>query len=89
MTDVPVGIRTSAGTVYAEIAIRREDIMNEAVRVGEVFKLAELVPYQEGKIVNMDLLHNDKMKFVVMAFDSTVATLPGTPILSRRKSIIR
>lgn len=69
MTDVPVGIRTSAGTVYAEIAIRREDIMNEAVRVGEVFKLAELVPYQEGKIVNMDLLHNDKMKFVVMAFD--------------------
>ena len=43
--------------------------MNEAVRAGEVFKLAELVPYQDGKIVNMDVVHNDKMKFVVMAFD--------------------
>ena len=43
--------------------------MNEAVKAGEVFKLAELVPYVDGKIVNMDVVHNDKMKFVVMAFD--------------------
>ena len=68
-TDVPVGIRTSEGAVYAEMAVRREDKMNEAVRAGEVFKLAELVPYQDGKIVNMDVVHNDRMKFVVMAFD--------------------
>ena len=43
--------------------------MNEAVKAGEVFRLAELVPYVDGKIVNMDVVHNDKMKFVVMAFD--------------------
>ena len=43
--------------------------MNEAVKTGEVFKLAELVPYQDGKIVNMDVVHNGNMKFVVMAFD--------------------
>ena len=43
--------------------------MNKAVTAGEVFKLADLVPYQEGKIVNMDVVHNEKMKFVVMAFD--------------------
>ena len=43
--------------------------MNEAIKAGEVFKLAELVPYVEGKIVNMDVAHNDRMKFVVMAFD--------------------
>lgn len=43
--------------------------MNEAIKAGEVFRLAELVPYAEGKIVNMDIVHNDKMKFVVMAFD--------------------
>ena len=43
--------------------------MNQAIKAGEVFKLADLVPYAEGKIVNMDVLHNDKMKFVVMAFD--------------------
>ena len=69
LTDTPMGMRTSEETVYTEISIRRNDIMNEAVKAGEVFKLAELVPYQDGKIVNMDVVHNDKMKFVVMAFD--------------------
>ena len=43
--------------------------MNDAIKAGEVFKLSELVPYADGKIVNMDIVHNDKMKFVVMAFD--------------------
>lgn len=68
-TDTPVGMKTAKGTIYTEITIRRDDIMNEAIKAGEVFKLAELVPYVEGKIVNMDVVHNDKMKFVVMAFD--------------------
>ena len=44
--------------------------MNNAIKTGEIFKLSELVPYQEGKIVNMDVVHNDKMKFVVMTFDA-------------------
>ena len=68
-TDTPMGMRSSEGAVYTEISIRRNDTMNEAVKAGEVFKLAELVPYVDGKIVNMDVVHNDKMKFVVMAFD--------------------
>ena len=69
MTGAPMGMRTSEGAVYTEIMIRKEDILNEASKAGEVFKLAKLVPYAEGKIVNMDVVHNDKMKFVVMAFD--------------------
>ncbi len=69
LIDTPIGVRTSEGTVYTEITIRKEDVMNEAIKAGEVFKLAELVPYEEGKIVNMDVVHNDSMKFVVMAFD--------------------
>ena len=44
-------------------------MMNEVIKAGEVFKLAELLPYQEGKIVNMDIVHNDKMKFMILAFD--------------------
>lgn len=67
--DQPVGMRTDQGAVYTEISILKEDIMNSAIKAGEVFKLAELVPYQEGKIINMDVVHNDRMKFVVMAFD--------------------
>ena len=68
-TDTPMGMRSTDGAVYTEISIRRNDTMNEAIKAGEVFKLAELVPYVDGKIVNMDVVHNDKMKFVVMAFD--------------------
>ncbi len=69
LTDFPVGMKTGEGAVYTEVEIRRTDKMNELVKAGEVFKLAELVPYQAGKIVNMDIVHNEKMKFVVMAFD--------------------
>lgn len=38
--------------------------------IGKAFSLAETVPYSDGKIVNKDLFHNEKMKFVVMAFDA-------------------
>ncbi len=65
----PVGMRSDMASVYTEITVRREDTMNEVLKQGEVFKLAECVPYQEGRIVNMDIVHNAKMKFVVMAFD--------------------
>lgn len=64
-----VGMKAEVDTVYTEVQSKEENtMMNEVVKAGEVFKLAELVPYREGKIVNMDVLHNDKMKFVVMAF---------------------
>lgn len=69
LVDTPMGMRTQEGCVYTEVSIGKESVMNQAIKAGEVFKLADLVPYAEGKIVNMDVLHNDKMKFVVMAFD--------------------
>lgn len=68
-TDIPVGMKTTDAAIYTEISTGRNDTMNEAIKVGEVFKMAELVPYVEGKIVNMDVVHNEKMKFVVMTFD--------------------
>ena len=43
--------------------------MNKALKAGEVFNLGGLVLYQDGKIVNMDIASNEKMKFVVMSFD--------------------
>ena len=42
---------------------------NIGVKATDEFKLKELVPYQDGKIVNMDIASNDHMKFVVMSFD--------------------
>lgn len=70
LADTPMGMRTEEGAVYTEILVRKEDSMNEIIKAGEVFKLADLLPYAEGKIVNMDVVHNDKMKFVLMAFDA-------------------
>ena len=71
-----VGVSAIKDSIYKEIEFRKETIMNEVIKAGEVFKLAELLPYQEGKIVNMDLAHNDKMKFVVMSFDAGTGLTP-------------
>ena len=72
-TNIPIGIKANEDVVYTEINLRRNDKMNELIKAGEVFKLKDLLPYQEGKIVNMDFIHNDKMKFVVMSFDEGTA----------------
>lgn len=70
LVGTPMGMRTEEGAVYTELLVRKEDSMNETIKAGEVFKLADLVPYAEGRIVNMDVVHNDNMKFVLMAFDA-------------------
>lgn len=87
-TQVPVGMNTkSTGdeAVYTEIYLLKESVMNEAVKPGVTFKLADLVPYQDGKIVNMDVVHNEKMKFVIMAFDEGTGlgehSAPGEAII--------
>ena len=65
----PVGMRTETGCIYTEIAIRKESDMNKVLETGKVLKLADLLPYQEGRIVNMDLINDEKLKFVIMSFD--------------------
>lgn len=69
LTRTPMGMRTTEGCVYTEVSLGKETIMNELIKPGEVFKLADLLPYGEGKIVNMDVIHNDNMKLGLMAFD--------------------
>ena len=57
----PVGMRTETGCIYTEIAIRKESNMNKVLETGKVLKLADLLPYQEGRIVNMDLINREKL----------------------------
>ena len=64
-----IGIIADEDSVYLEIALGKETHMNNAVKAGEIFQPKDLVPYQDGKIVNMDIASNGHMKFVVMAFD--------------------
>ena len=65
----PVGMRTETGCIYTEIAIRKESNMNKVLETGKVLKLADLLPYQKDRIVNMDLINDPKLKFVIMSFD--------------------
>ena len=72
-------------TVYTEILIKEDTKMNEVLKNIDVIQLKDLIPYQKGKIVNMDLLSNDKMKFVIMAFDDGCAlaehAAPGNALI--------
>lgn len=68
-SGITAGMRSKEGVVYTEIALQKEDSMNQAIKAGEVFKLADLLPYQDGKIVNMDVVKGEGMKFALLAFD--------------------
>ncbi|MBR2081457.1 MAG: cupin domain-containing protein [Elusimicrobiaceae bacterium] len=67
--STPVGVKTKQGCIYTEISLYQEGSMNQLPKAGEVVKLAQLVPYQEGRIVNMDIISGPTLKFVVMSFD--------------------
>lgn len=77
--------RTEDRVAYTEALTRKDDLMNEGIKAGEVFKLTDLVPYAEGKVVKMDVAHNDKMKCIFMAFDEGTGlpehTAPGEALL--------
>ena len=72
-TGIPVGTETETGCIYTEINLKKESVMNEAVKAGTVFALKDLLPVQEGKIVNMDIVKEEKLKFVVMSFAAGTA----------------
>jgi len=68
-SNVDVGFFAEEDSVYTETLIGKETNMNSVIKAGEVFQLKELVPYREGKIVNLDVIDDPSVKLVVMAFD--------------------
>lgn len=70
------GTESQNGSVYTEIIIKKEIIMNKMVKAGEVMKLKDLITYEEGSIANLDIVKNDTMKFVLMAFDEGTGLTP-------------
>lgn len=71
--DIPIGIRHVKHAIYTEIGLgkasqEKENDMN-GIKSAEVFALKDLVPYQDGKIINRDIVDNEHLKFVVMSFD--------------------
>ena len=80
------GVKTGEGCIYTEIITKKENTMNDLVKAKEVLNLKELISYEEGSIANVDIVHNDTMKFVLMAFDEgtglTPHRAPGNAILT-------
>ena len=72
------GMESGEGIIYTEIITDKEIVMNSAVKAGEVMKLKDLIPYEEGSIANLDIASNSSMKFVLMSFDE------GTGLQSHR-----
>ena len=70
------GVETSTGRIYTEIIIKKENTMNNIIKSGEVMKLKDLISYEEGSISNLDVVSNDTMKFVLMAFDEGTGLTP-------------
>lgn len=68
-TDIGVAAEGHQDSIYLEMDLPKENTMHQAIKAGDVFALADLVPYQDGKIVNRDVVNSDHLKFVVMAFD--------------------
>lgn len=64
------GVRSDVGCIYLDIQFKERNAMNDQVKSGEVFKLADLLPYQEDKIVNMDIVDQDDLHFALMSFSA-------------------
>ena len=57
------------GLSYIEILLEKEITMNSALKAGEVTALKNLLDYEKGSITNLDLIGQDNLKFMIMAFD--------------------
>ncbi len=63
------GIKAFEDSSYIEFLINKKD-MNDKVSLGDIFALKDLVEYADGKVVNLDVINNPKVKFFVMSFDA-------------------
>lgn len=81
------GSQTASGLLYTEIILKKENFtMNSIIKAGQPTELKNLISYEEGSIANLDIVHADNMKFVLMAFDEgtglTPHRAPGNAILT-------
>ncbi len=49
--------------------------MDKIIESGKIFSLADLLPYEDGKVANKILVKNDNAKLIMMSFDEGT-TLP-------------
>ncbi len=63
-----VSKETEQGFLYFEMQYRKDNsVVNEKIKKGEIFQLKDLLPYQEDKIINLDVIKTDKVKFALIS----------------------
>ena len=62
-----LGKKGNEGFVYLEWLLKKDTKMNEMVSKGEIFALKDLLPYQEGRVVNLTLLENKAAELCLLA----------------------
>lgn len=75
-----VGMRAEGDATYLELALGVRSSVNDAVPEGEAFRFADLVPYRDDRIVNMDVASDDAFKLALLSFDAGTGLSPhGAP----------
>lgn len=84
--DTLCGCYTNSGMIYTEIILKEDFVLNSIIKAGNCLNLKDLISYEEGSIANLDVVHTDNMKFVLMAFDEgtglTPHKAPGNALLT-------
>ncbi len=66
--NVPVGVAAESDVVYLEIELPMDAELANGLEDNTPFRLADLVPSQDGRIVNRDIVTHPALKFMIMDF---------------------
>ena len=69
----PFSVFARTPCIFLEIEAKEGFCMN-LIKQDEIFALKDLLPYEEGKIVNADIVNNSHLKMALMSFDAGCAT---------------
>lgn len=65
-----VKISANKDSIYTELSLPKDASFNSVIQTDKFFQLTDLIPYQQGKIVNLDLITGHSFKLALMALDS-------------------
>lgn len=71
-----LGKKSNEGFVYLELILEKGKSMNEMINKGKVFALKDALPYQDGKIVNLTLMENEKSQLAILAMSKGTELSP-------------
>ena len=66
-------VHTHSDCIFLQIGLLKENLMNTTIDIKGIFQLKNLIPYQEGKIVNRDLIVTDNTRLAIIALSKGTA----------------